>query len=152
MQETTIYKVGNKKFLSKEEALEYEDTLKKDLKLRARNLFLFWNKMLGYPGIVTATQLVNNFAGNRKFTFGQYKGNGIGDIIFTDRQYVEWCLNNIPSFKLNEREQVLFDTDTHYTICGSSTVFNRGGYIETYHYDGDTYDSNLINLEKDWMK
>lgn len=96
--------------------------------------------------------MVNNFAGNRKFTFGQYKGNGIGDIIFTDRQYVEWCLNNIPSFKLNEREQVLFDTDTHYTICGSSTVFNKGGYIETYHYDGDTYDSNLINFEKDWMK
>lgn len=58
MQEITTYKVGNKSFLSKEEALEYEDTLKKDLKLRARNLFLFWNKMLGYPGIVTATQMV----------------------------------------------------------------------------------------------
>lgn len=49
-------------------------------------------------------------------------------------------------------EQVLFDTDTSYVICESSTVFDKGGYFETYHYNGDTYDSDLINLKKNWMK
>lgn len=30
----------------------------------------------------------------KRFTFGQYKGRLICDIIITDPDYVKWCLHN----------------------------------------------------------
>lgn len=152
MKELTIYKVKDKTFYSKEEALKYEESLKDDLKTRARNLFLFWAKMIGYPGYSTAIELVNKFAGNHKFAFGQYKNKGIGEIIFLDRHYISWCLKNISTFKLSKREQILFDTDTSYSIGGSVTSFTRENGVESYYYDGDTYDNDLIDLEINWIK
>lgn len=150
MKEETIYCVGNRAFSSKEEASKYEQSLKDDLKLRARNLFLFWIKMLGYPGQAIAIELVNNFAGNRKLWFGQYKGNYIGEIIFLDKQYIKWCLDNIPFFKLNNMEQILFDTSQKIDLGGSITEFGNG-ICESYDRPGETYDSELINLEISWI-
>jgi len=127
------------------------EELKNNLKLRARNLYLYYYKLLGYPGYSDAVELVNHFSGNRKFDFGKYKGKGIGDIIFLDRQYIRWCLNNIPTFKLNEREQILFDTDTKISFGGYTMEITSGG-CQSYEHEGDTYDLELINMERKLIK
>ena len=72
------YKVLNKIFDDKEEALEYENSIRNNLELRARNLKVFYQRMLGYPGHYTAIKLINHFCHYHKFDFGKWKGEYIG--------------------------------------------------------------------------
>ena len=40
--------------------------------------------------------------------FGKYKGYKIGDVIAHDAQYIEWCVDNIDTFKVTEEVHELF--------------------------------------------
>lgn len=118
----------------------------------ARNLKLFYWSMLGYPGINLAKELINHFCHYHKFTFGKWKGKCIGEIMMTDFQYIKWCIDNIPSFEMNDEEKALYNTSWKY---------NMGGYVyevingNTYTKDSDTYDKYIINREiklMEWEK
>lgn len=118
----------------------------------ARNLKLFYWSMLGYPGINLAKDLINHFCHYHKFTFGKWKGKCIGEIMMTDFQYIKWCIDNIPSFEMNDEEKALYNTSWKY---------NMGGYVyevingNTYTKDSDTYDKYIINREiklMEWEK
>lgn len=37
------------------------------------------------------------------FSFGKYKGTHLKDVIDTDPQYVEWCLDNVDWFDISKR-------------------------------------------------
>ena len=123
----------------------------KSIEERARNLKLFYWSMLGYPGINLAKKLINHFCHYHKFTFGQYKGKCIGEIMMADFQYIKWCIDNIPSFEMNEEEKALYNTSWKYSVGGYTSEFING-YIDTYTKDGDTYDKNLINKEIELME
>lgn len=116
---------------------------------RARNLKIFYWSMLGYPGINLAKELINHFCHYHKFTFGKWKGKCIGEIMMIDFQYIKWCIDNIPSFEMNEEEKALYNTSWKY---------NEGGYVyevingNTYTKDGDTYDKDLIDKEIELME
>jgi len=45
----------------------------------------------------------------RKINFGKYKGSTIKWLILAHIGYVMWCINNVKYFKLDEKEQELFD-------------------------------------------
>lgn len=121
----------------------------KSIEERARNLKLFYWSMLGYPGINLAKELINHFCHYHKFTFGKWKGKCIGEIMMIDFQYIKWCIDNIPSFEMNEEEKALYNTRWKY---------NEGGYVyevingNTYTKDGETYDKDLINKEIELME
>ena len=116
---------------------------------RARNLKLFYWYMLGYPGINTAKELINHFCHYHKFTFGKWKGKCIGEIIMTDFQYIKWCIDNIPSFEMNEEEKALYDTSWEHSV-GGYTYDIGSGY--TYTKDGDVYDRDIIDKEMELME
>ena len=118
---------------------------------RARNLKVFYWAMLGYPGINLATELINHFCHYHKFTFGKWKGKCIGEIMMIDFQYIKWCIDNIPAFKMNEEEKALYGTSWKYSVGGYTSEFING-YIDTYTHDGDTYDKDLINKEIELME
>ena len=143
MTTITEYKVLDKTFSNIEDAKEFEKSISDNLPLRARNLYLFWYKMLGYPGIATAEKLIANFTHNRVFAFGKYKGACIGEMILLNRKYVNWCLENIPSFKLNKEELVLFTMDKS---------INLGGYGDEFYIPGETYNNTLIDWEIKQLK
>lgn len=44
----------------------------------------------------------------------------ISDVMFFDYQYITWCLKNIPNFKLNKGEEVLYNADWSYIIASWS--------------------------------
>ena len=113
---------------------------------RARNLKVFYWKMLGCPGADLAKELINHFCHYHKFTFGKWKGKCIGEIMMIDFQYIKWCIDNIPSFEMNEEEDALYNTSWKYNVGGYVYEFING-YIGTYTNDGDTYDIDLINEE-----
>ena len=123
----------------------------KSIEERARNLKLFYWSMLGYPGINLAKKLINHFCHYHKFTFGQYKGKCIGEIMMTDFQYIKWCIDNIPEFKMNEEEKALYNTSWKYSVGGYTSEFING-YIDSYNKDGDTYDIDFINKEIELME
>ena len=116
---------------------------------KARNLKVFYWHMLGYPGINLAKELINHFCHYHKFTFGQYKGKCIGEIMMTDFQYIKWCIDNIPEFKMNEEEKALYNTSWKYNVGGYVYEVINGN---TYTKDGDTYDKDLINKEIELME
>jgi hypothetical protein len=39
------------------------------------------------------------------FTFGKYKGSKVDDIIWFDPLYVQWCVDNVKWFELNDSQQ-----------------------------------------------
>ena len=123
----------------------------KSIEERARNLKLFYWSMLGYPGINLAKELINHFCHYHKFTFGQYKGKCIGEIMMVDFQYIKWCIDNIPSFEMNEEEKALYNTSWKYSVGGYTSEFING-YIDSYNKDGDTYDIDFINKEIELME
>lgn len=118
---------------------------------RARNLKVFYWHMLGYPGINLATKLINHFCHCHKFTFGKWKGKCIGEIMMIDFQYIKWCIDNIPSFEMNEEEKALYNTSWKYSVGGYTSEFING-YIDTYTKNGDTYDKDLIDKEIELME
>ena len=113
---------------------------------RARNLKLFYWSMLGSSGINLAKELINQFCHYHKFTFGKWKGKCIGEIMMIDFQYIKWCIDNIPSFEMNEEEKALYSTSWKYNVGGYISEFING-YIDTYNNDGDTYDIDFIKKE-----
>ena len=117
---------------------------------RARNLKVFYWHMLGYTGINLATKLINHFCHYHKFTFGKWKGKCIGEIMMIDFQYIKWCIDNIPSFEMNEEEKALYNTSWKYSVGGYTSEFING-YIDTYTKNGDTYDKDLIDKEIELM-
>ena len=123
----------------------------KTIEERARNLKVFYWHMLGYPGINLATKLINHFCHYHKFTFGKWKGKCIGEIMMIDFQYIKWCIDNIPAFKMNEEEKALYSTSWKYSVGGYTSEFING-YIDTYTKDGDRYDKDLIDKEIELME
>ena len=117
----------------------------------ARNLKVFYWHMLGYPGINLAKKLINHFCHYHKFTFGKWKGKCIGEIMMIDFQYIKWCIDNIPSFEMNEEEKALYNTSWKYSVGGYTSEFING-YIDTYTKNGDTYDKDLIDKEIELME
>lgn len=116
----------------------------KTIEDKAINLKLFYWKMRGHPGINLAKELINHFCHYHRFTFGKWKGKCIGEVMMMDFQYITWCIDNIPSFEMNEEEKALYDTSWKHNIGGYTCEFNCG-YI--YSKDGDTYDRDYINNE-----
>lgn len=116
---------------------------------KARNLKVFYWHMLGYPGINLAKELINHFCHYHKFTFGKWKGKCVGEIMMTDFQYIKWCIDNIPSFEMNEEEKALYSTSWKYNVGGYAYEVINGN---TYTKDGDTYDKDLINKEIELME
>lgn len=102
--------------------------------------------MLGSPGINLARELINHFCCYHKFAFGQYKGKCIGEIMMMDFPYIKWCLDNIPSFEMNEEEKALHDTGWKCNVGGYTNEFING-YVCTYTENGDTYDKDFITKE-----
>ena len=121
----------------------------KSIGKRARNLKLFYWSMLGFPGINLAKELINHFCHYHKFTFGQYKGKCIGEIMMMDFPYIKWCLDNIPSFEMNEEEKALYNTGWKYNVGGYTDEIDIDGtgIGDTYTKDGDTYDRYIISRE-----
>lgn len=118
----------------------------KSIEEKAMNFKLFYWSMLGSPGINLAKELINRFCHYHKFTFGQYKDKCIGEIMITDFQYVKWCIDNIPSFDMNEEEKTLYITSWKYNVGGYTSEFING-YTGTYTKDGDIYDIDFIKKE-----
>ena len=125
--------------------------MKATIEERARNLKVFYWHMLGYPGINLAKKLINHFCHYHKFTFGKWKGKCIGEIMMIDFQYIKWCIDNIPSFEMNEEEKALYNTSWKYSVGGYTSEFING-YIDTYTKNGDTYDKDLIDKEIELME
>ena len=121
----------------------------KSIEERARNLKLFYWSMLGCPGINLAKKLINHFCHYHKFTFGKWKGKCIGEIMMIDFQYIKWCIDNIPSFEMNEEEKALYSTSWKYSVGGYVYEVINGN---TYTKDGDTYDKDLIDKEIELME
>ena len=46
------------------------------------------------------------------FTFGKYKGRSVLDILNENPAYVEWCVNNIKWFSLDDTEQKMLNEIT----------------------------------------
>ena len=46
------------------------------------------------------------------FTFGKYKGRYVMDILNENPAYVEWCVNNIKWFSLDDTEQKMLNEIT----------------------------------------
>ena len=123
----------------------------KTIEEKARNLKLFYWNMCGYPGINLAKELINHFCHYHKFTFGKWKGKCIGEIMMIDFQYIKWCIDNIPSFEMNEEEKALYNTSWKYSAGGYTSEFING-YTDTYTKDSETYDKDLINKEIELME
>ena len=123
----------------------------KTVEEKARNLKLFYWHMLGYPGISIVKKLINHFCNYHKFTFGKWKGKCIGEVMMIDFQYITWCIDNIPSFEMNEEEKALYNTSWKYSVGGYTSEFING-YIDTYTKNGDTYDKDLIDKEIELME
>lgn len=139
------YEVVGKTFNNKEDALKYETELRNNLNLRARNLKVFYWNMRGYPGKHTAIQLINHFCHYHKFTFGQWKGSYIGEIMMIFPEYIKWCIINVPFFNMNREETALYNTSWTYHIGGNSWDITHDEFIDI---EGDKYDYMLIEWEK----
>lgn len=115
-----------------------------DLAYTAKQYYVFWHKMLGYPGIHTATDLIREFTRNRRLEFGKYRGRHVADIIMADRQYIQWCIDNVPAFKLTAEENALFKAGTDGCRIGGYTSEIIGDTCYSYETPGDTYDAEFI--------
>ena len=118
-----------------------------DIVYVAKQFYIFWHKMCGYPGLCDAKKLIRKFTDNNKFDFGKYKGRFIADIIMADRQYIKWCIGNLSSFKLTEAEKALFNAgEKGYRIGGEGTEI-IGNSCFSYEIKGDSYDKEFIDKE-----
>ena len=45
---------------------------------------------------------------NTVFNFGKHKGNTVESVIVDDPSYINWCLENVDKFSLDEDCQTLF--------------------------------------------
>ena len=117
---------------------------------RAKNLKNYYYKMLGYPGIYNAEELINNFCNNRTFWFGKYKGDTVASIIICDYQYVKWCLENLLWFSLTEEEQALFNVfGEGYVIHEDKMIiYCSGALIEPFDNVDNDVDYCLLEYEK----
>lgn len=99
-----------------------------DIIKEARILKDNYYKMLGYPGISQAEKLIDDFCGNRRFSFGKHNGETISSVIIYDRQYIKWCIQNVPKFSLSDKEQAMFDCFKEgYKIKGDRMVITGDG-------------------------
>ena len=48
----------------------------------------------------------------KTFTFGKYKGRSVIDVLNENPAYVEWCVNNIKWFSLDDTEQKMLNEIT----------------------------------------
>lgn len=48
----------------------------------------------------------------KTFTFGKYKGRSVIDVLNENPAYVEWCINNIKWFSLDDTEQKMLNEIT----------------------------------------
>ena len=69
--------------------------------------------------------------------------------MMTDFQYVMWCIDEVPAFKLNEEENALLNTSWKYDMGGYTTNLT---YDDAYTIEGDTYDQDLIDEEIELME
>ena len=67
----------------------------------------------------------------------------------TDLQYIMWCIDKVPAFKMNEEENALYNTSWKYHVGGYNTDLNT---TDTYPIDGDAYDKDLIDEEIELME
>lgn len=142
------YEVAGKIFNNKEDALKHENELRNNLNLRARNLKVFYWNMLGSPGEHTAIQLINHFCHYHELTFGQWKGNYIGEIMMLFPEYIKWCIKNVPFFKMNKEETALYNTKWAYNVGGTRWDITHD---EVTDIEGDKPDYELINWEKEQL-
>ena len=145
MKTINSYDVAGKTFSDKQEALNYEKLLRNNLELRARNLKLFYWRMLGYPGESVAINLINKFCHYQKFTFGKYKNQYVGEILMMFPDYIKWLIENVPSFTVNEEIKALYNTSWKHSIGGSSWNITNGTVI---NIPGEMPDYDIINWEK----
>lgn len=48
---------------------------------------------------------------NTKFTFGPYAGKTLAEVIKVDKQYINWCITNVPNFEVHgEAFELLYDS------------------------------------------
>lgn len=92
-----------------------------DNKIAAKNIYLYYYSMLGYPGAEIAIQLANKFTGDEVIKFGKYEGNYLGEIILLDPQYIQWLLENT-KFTLSENATLLYDMTKHGFYVGGYTT------------------------------
>lgn len=144
MNFTKIYYVAGKEFSNKQKAVNYENELRNNLKLRAWNLKLYYWKISYHKSI----RLINHFCNYHKFNFGKYKDKYIGEIIMKDKQYIIWCIKNIPMFELNKEEEALLTTSWKYSIGGYKWDITHD-IVETTC--GEQCNLQLINWEKEEM-
>lgn len=122
--------------------------MEKSIENQARNFYIFWNKMLGYPGIDIANKLIENFTKHQKFTFGKYKNMYVCHVIMLDGQYITWCLKNLSWFQdfMNNESIALYNAKLkRYYLGGYGFTVYPGGSIEEHTNKGDTYDSDFIH-------
>lgn len=149
MKITEIYHVAGKEFSDKQKAFEYENKLRDNLELRARNLKLYCWDMLGYPGEITAIQLINHFCRYHKFDFGKYRNRYVGEIMMIDPQYIKWCIENVSSFRLNKEEEALLNTSWKYSVSGYRWDITHN---ETSIVPSEKPDYNIIDWEREIMR
>lgn len=139
------YNIAGKIFNNKEDALDYENKLRNNLELRARNLKLFYWKMMGYPGEHTAINLINNFCHHHKFTFGKWKGKCVGEIMVIFPEYIKWCVENVSFFKMNKEEEALYNTSWGRYLGGTSWNITED---EVTYIPSERPDYKLIEWEE----
>jgi hypothetical protein len=44
-----------------------------------------------------------------KLTFGRFAGETLGDVLRVDGGYVKWCLDNLPTFSLDDEARQLYE-------------------------------------------
>ena len=98
-----------------------------------------------------------------KFTFGKYKGLDFLNILFIDKQYIGWCVNNIPNFyfNLSEENKELYlkhfftydylikkypniDQDK-YSLQKLIRILKKEKIIKSFSYDASGYTMRLMN-------
>lgn len=85
-----------------------------------------------------------------KMYFGKYKGETIEDIIENDPQYVDWCLENVKHFSLNdEAEELLNSIERGYNEYGgyaSGSSIRRNYQEVDYDYDDQFLWTDPLNF------
>jgi len=62
---------------------------------------------------------------NTHFRFGKYRGSELGTIYMTDPQYVEWCIKEIPEFRIHELTDLFRFGQITETVMNHSLAVNN---------------------------
>lgn len=139
MREIIKYKVADKEFANKQDALEYEEKLRNNLYERALHLVAYFWGSYGYPAHPEAINLINHFCENRKIPTEMGGELQIGELLLVGTGVVEKWLKNNPMETLTRREQLILD---------ANKSFRR-----VFRYDsGKKLSIDLIHWEVDEMK